>query len=756
MEFVDKVYRGLVLDPFQREAISMILQGHSLLVSAPTGVGKTLVADYLIETMYQEHRRVIYTAPIKALSNQKYKQFKELMGEEAVGILTGDVVINPDAPVLVMTTEIFRNLLHLSPARVADVAYVIFDEIHYIDDPERGSVWEESLIFMPKDMRFLGLSATIPNVDELAAWIEGVQQQKVAVIKHFERTVPLEHYLFEPEQGITTEKRLANQVKRTKNAGKGFFPRPDPFGHLKLLDVVDQEYLPCLFFTFSRKQCQDNARALFRVKDYLSKAEKSQVGEFIQKHQEKYGKTESNRLPELQEFLLAGIAYHHAGMLPMMKELVEDLFEQRLIKVLYCTETFAVGLNFPCKTVCFNSLSKWDGIEFRALKNREYFQMAGRAGRRGIDTHGYVFAIVELMDFAEKRIPTRKEDQIEPLVSQFSLSYNTVLNLVRNYDTPEIKSILDKNFASWQRHKQYLDLTATKQQLLDELSSIEENCTQWSKGSCPLRREVQEKQLAKLRRRVDEAVKAVNYRSQRKKLLPQLRALEKQLASDVEGCSKEQIRRCRKMQRRHKQVQNELRRISRLLSQLAPKNAYIAEFESKRDLLSALDFIRDDALTARGEFAAQIHGQEILVTEVYFDGFLHQLDVHQLNGLAVAIGYEPRKGEISTRQNVVNLRSVFKTYKKLERMEQYLVGTSSVRFHENMVHLAYQWSKGADFSQLTSHSDLDEGDIVYNLRRAIDLLRQIRGAIGEDDPILAAKIRDAIERMDRDEVSIVL
>src|SRR5690625_2903277 len=168
-------YRGYILDRFQVDAIQGIEAGESVLVSAPTGTGKTLIADFLIEKTHRAGKRAIYTAPIKALSNQKFKEFKRHLGEENVGILTGDVVIQPEAPILIMTTEIFRNLLHTDPERLSDVAYVIFDEVHYIDDPARGSVWEESLIFMPPTMRFLGLSATIPNVDELGEWVSGVQ-----------------------------------------------------------------------------------------------------------------------------------------------------------------------------------------------------------------------------------------------------------------------------------------------------------------------------------------------------------------------------------------------------------------------------------------------------------------------------------------------------------------------------------------------------------------------------------------------------
>src|SRR5690554_2973711 len=220
------MYRGFTLDPFQEQAVDFIDQNKSVLVAAPTGVGKTLIADYIIEKIFREGGRVVYTAPIKALSNQKYREFKALVGPEAMGILTGDIVVNPDAPILIMTTEIFRNMLQEDPERVSDVRYVIFDEVHYIDDPERGSVWEESLIFMPPTMRFLGLSATIPNVDELANWIEEVQesQDDVEVVTHFERVVPLKHALYERSMGFTTMNAVQKKYRRL--VGESYDGRP--------------------------------------------------------------------------------------------------------------------------------------------------------------------------------------------------------------------------------------------------------------------------------------------------------------------------------------------------------------------------------------------------------------------------------------------------------------------------------------------------------------------------------------------------
>ena len=201
-------YRGLKLDPFQSEAIAQLELGNSVLISAPTGVGKTLVADYLIEKAFNEKHRIIYTAPIKALSNQKFKEFKRLLGEDNVGIITGDVVVNSTAPVLIMTTEIFRNMLHLNREELSDVSHVIFDEIHFLADEDRGAVWEESIIFMPNKMRFLGLSATIPNAEELAFWIEDIKGHKVSVIKNFKRAVPLRHSMFEKSLGACSLKQL--------------------------------------------------------------------------------------------------------------------------------------------------------------------------------------------------------------------------------------------------------------------------------------------------------------------------------------------------------------------------------------------------------------------------------------------------------------------------------------------------------------------------------------------------------------------
>ncbi|HYH04217.1 MAG TPA: DEAD/DEAH box helicase, partial [Bacillota bacterium] len=260
---VGEFYRNYRLDDFQKQAIAELLSGNSVLVSAPTGVGKTLIADYLIDQASAKGDRVIYTAPIKALSNQKYKEFKALYGPERVGIVTGDVVINSEADICLMTTEIFRNILHQDRQRLEGISHIIFDEIHYLSDEERGTVWEESIIFMPEGMRLLGLSATIPNVYQLADWISEIKNHRVAVIVKKDRAVPLEHFVFEKHIGPTSLKGVIKYQKELEEKGALTFANKRDWEttHLDLIKYISKNKgLPCLYFVFSRRMCEVKAQ----------------------------------------------------------------------------------------------------------------------------------------------------------------------------------------------------------------------------------------------------------------------------------------------------------------------------------------------------------------------------------------------------------------------------------------------------------------------------------------------------------------
>lgn len=442
-------FKGLTLDKFQVQAVEAIEANHSVVVSAPTGSGKTLTADYIIDRDVKTGKRVIYTAPIKALSNQKFKDFKEAYGEENVGILTGDVVINPTACVLIMTTEVYRNMILVEDPIIADISYVIFDEIHFISDPERGYVWEESIIFSPPHVRFLCLSATIPNARDFAKWISTIKDHKVVVVSHNKRVVPLQHLIYDETRGICKlddiKKLVDFERKQSKRKRKNMFYRaPD---HRDLIrELKKGKLLPCIYFAFSRALTQKLAEETGRKFDFLNRKEREQVIHYVRKKLTDPNLKKMTTTKKLRELLSHGVAFHHAGVLPQLKDIVEHLFGMGLIKVLYATETFAVGINMPAKVVCFNSLEKFDGQNFRYLNSKEYFQLAGRAGRRGIDRFGKAIAMVDRRFIDIPKVKQFTSADKDPLVSHFKIGDNTILNMVERHADEQIDIILRSNF----------------------------------------------------------------------------------------------------------------------------------------------------------------------------------------------------------------------------------------------------------------------------------------------------------------------
>lgn len=447
-------YKSFTLDPFQISSIESLEKGNSVIVSASTGTGKTLIADYIINEAIKTGKRIFYTAPIKALSNQKFKDFKIEYGEDKIGLLTGDISINPSAQIVIMTTEIYRNMLMIKDPIVNDLSHVVFDEIHYINDRERGTVWEESIIFSAEHTRFLCLSATIPNAREFADWISTIKHHTVDVVEYKKRAVPLTHLVYEKRMGLTTAKEakeLSNIPEYKVSKRKRKREKPSVATHLDVIQEIKIDHLPAIFFTFSRKACEEKGIELSRKENLTTPKEKAEIIKIVREdlNPEIKNMVSTNKL---RRVLPKGIAFHHAGMLPKLKEIVEKLFAKGLIKVLYATETFAVGINMPAKTVCFNTIEKYDGIEFRYLNSKEYFQMAGRAGRRGIDKEGRSIVLIESNTDLDKVIKITSQD-VDPIISQFKLSTNTVLNLIDNNTPEEIKVILKLNFDYYLRTK---------------------------------------------------------------------------------------------------------------------------------------------------------------------------------------------------------------------------------------------------------------------------------------------------------------
>jgi len=441
-------FKQYILDPFQIKAIQALQKNHSVVVSAATGTGKTLIAEYIIHQCLTNLRgKVVYTAPIKALSNQKFRDFCCSYGEENIGMLTGDVVINPKAPILIMTTEIYRNMLLTDDPIIHEINAVIFDEIHFMSDPERGTVWEEAILFSSADTRFLCLSATIPNAYELSAWLQSIKNHPVETIYYMKRAVPLHHFVYLEQTGIV-ERSYLYQLNQKKKKKKQTYTSSSPSPGRIVLQLKDK--CPIIIFSFSRKQCEEEAMTLSNHHSFLKSQE---IKNRIRKTCDRKLSPEIQQLPstiKLIKTLLKGIGFHHAGLLPHQRFLVEELFAAGILPVLFATETFSVGINMPAKTTVIHGFRKYDGKRFRLINSKEYFQLAGRAGRRGIDKEGFVISIpdnsVKIQDIL--RI---SEKDTEPIESQFQLSFNTILNMLDSYSQEEIDVLLRKNFYVFQQ-----------------------------------------------------------------------------------------------------------------------------------------------------------------------------------------------------------------------------------------------------------------------------------------------------------------
>ena len=448
-------FNNFTLDPFQEQSINAIENNFSVVVSAPTGSGKTLIAEYIIDKHKDDKKRIIYTAPLKALSNQKFRDFCKEYGEEKVGLMTGDIVINPHAKILIMTTEIYRNMAVSRDEEIKDIAYVIFDEIHYINDPERGYVWEESIIYSSEKIRFLCLSATIPNAVQFSNWISAIKNHTVKTVVATKRNVPLEQSFYDTELGFTTlekikqAKQIPNYREVRKQRGRRV-PRLAPPNHLDIIKELGKDKLPCLYFNFSRHSCQQKAVELAEKGGFSRDPSITDlINERLRLAPSDINKLKSTQA--LKKTLPLGIGFHHAGLLPVLKEIIEELFGEGKLKVLYVTETFAVGINMPAKTVVFDALRKYDGREFRNLNSKEFFQIAGRAGRRGIDIVGYVVVCIKRSTFRYNEVKDITDKDMDPIESQFKLSINSVLNLIDQHTPAEIEHILRLSFFSYQK-----------------------------------------------------------------------------------------------------------------------------------------------------------------------------------------------------------------------------------------------------------------------------------------------------------------
>lgn len=487
------------LDPFQQVSVACLERNESVLVSAHTSAGKTAVAEYSIAMAFRDKQRVIYTSPLKALSNQKYRELSQEFSD--VGLMTGDVTLSPNASCLVMTTEILRGMLYRGSEVLKEVAWVIFDEIHYMKDRERGVVWEESIIFLPTAIKMVFLSATMSNATEFAEWICNLHKQPCHVVYTDFRPTPLQHYVFpiggsglylvvdeneqfrednfvklqdsftKQKQGVgskSVNSKTSGRIAKGGNASGG----SDIFKIVKM--IMERKFQPVIIFSFSRRECEQHAMSMSKL-DFNTKEEKDVVEQVFWNAVLCLNEEDRN-LPAIElmlPLLQRGIAVHHSGLLPIIKELVELLFQEGLVKALFATETFAMGLNMPAKTVVFTAVKKWDGDSHRFIGSGEYIQMSGRAGRRGKDDRGIcIIMIDEQMEMNPLRDMVLGKPA--PLVSTFRLSYYSILNLMSRAEGQfTAEHVISNSFHQFQYEKALPDIGKKVSKLEHEAAMLD-------------------------------------------------------------------------------------------------------------------------------------------------------------------------------------------------------------------------------------------------------------------------------------------
>ena len=701
-------YRGLELDGFQRQAIEYLQAGHSVLVAAPTGTGKTLVADWIVEEAMKQNKSVVYTAPIKALSNQKYRDYCALYGEQNVGLITGDLVIRRDAPCKVMTTEILRNML-LCEDSIDDLMAVIVDEIHFLDDPDRGTTWEEMLIYLPEHVQIVGLSATLQNLREFSDWLSHVRKRPVPVVEERTRAVPLRYSVATRQTGLVSVDKakalLKDRKKRKKDKGARRGKGKQGGGrrqhnrhattHIDVFKMMrSQKQWPYLYFTFSRAKTENLSHALkhWLHETLLSEEELEKMQDVIQHFLQLPGGEEALQEPVL-ELLRYGVAFHHAGVHVLIKHLVETLYEQRLIKALYCTGTFALGINMPAKATVFDSLERYNGSGMIPLPTREFMQMAGRAGRRGLDKTGLVVMRInddEYMDFHDQ-IKGYLSASYEPVDSRFSLSFNSVVNLLHRNPQERIRELVEMSFLSWRRQ-----------------------------------------------------LKAQREREEAEKLQEQLEQLV-----ELHSPNKAQKKTRKEINRRVHRAQN-------------MENQTWAEFETRVNFLKQYRYIGEDGTFYAGaKIVMCFQIQEIFVTELFMLGMLEGLEDAELFGLFCGLVVELprnvyvfRKPTKRMREMMRDVRLVFISdiVRESARLTQ-----QQLVWEPQMLHIGQAWAEGKSLVEIQNMfscpTDIT-GMLIGAFRRAKDLLSQLRTAY-VDMPEQYEQYTALMKAVSRDEVEVV-
>lgn len=772
------------------EAMRYLNEGKSVVVCAPTGAGKTVIAEYAVELALASNKRCFYTTPLKALSNQKLYDLRKKYSDEKVGLLTGDMSINRDAPIVVMTTEVFRNMLYGTilgdvKRNLKDVSFVILDECHYMNDSERGTVWEESIIYAPVDIKLVALSATVANARDLTTWINETHGATELVSSNF-RPVPLEFHYFGERRiypllnhnGTTVngllksrfgKKRFINRQKRGRGRS-AFTSHPgDVLGTLSGKDM-----LPVIYFMFSRRGCEEAMKRASGI-PLISDKEHEKLLAAIEELSVSYPNLKNH--PHVP-YLLEGMAVHHAGMLPSWKGVVEKLFQAGLLKAVFATETLAAGINMPARTTVISSLTKRSDDGHRTLTASEFLQMSGRAGRRGMDELGHVVVLhntFEPVDDAAK-LATSPAD---PLASQFTPSYAMVLNLLERHSIEDAKDLIERSFGQFMTNQLLEPLYIKQMEYEAELGRLQSplcpdeigDLELYSKRLGAIR--TKHKQLKQIEKGQKPKGRIPHGRSRSKKrtvevievesaevkaTIEEMKAeittlLDEAYAMPCHGCPEQKP--CSNQTSRVAQLEKRIKDIGKRIERETGK--YWRTFVSLADILRVKGYLDGNEPTRLGRMAASIRGtNELFLSEVVVNGLFDGLASHELAALLNILVQEEGRLQEHTKlrsspgvdQRLSDLHSMARDLKRVQRQFDVEI---PINYSAHFAALTEMWAQGASWDQIRHATVYDEGDVVRAFRRTLDLCRQYLRAEGVPDDLV--KVLNEVEMLiNRDEV----
>lgn len=788
------------LDPFQLAGCRALENGRSVLVAAPTGAGKTIVGEFAVHlAMREPGDKAFYTTPMKALSNQKFRELQEVYGPDEVGLLTGDTNINGNARVVVMTTEVLRNMLYADSPALRGLRYVVMDEVHYLADRFRGAVWEEVIIHLAPSVRLVSLSATVSNAEEFGDWLDTVRGDTEVIVSET-RPVPLEQHvlvrgdllpLFDDRAGVATAQvnqelmrirsvkgsnfdnnRRVQAANSARHAGyeasrrrpnRGM-KRPVRSANVQRVERLDRpdvvellsrsNLLPAIFFIFSRAGCDAAVQQVRRGGVRLtSQDERREIRAIVEDRTRTLPEEDLAVLGYWQwlDNLERGVASHHAGLLPAFKEVVEELFQRKLVKVVFATETLALGINMPARTVVLEKLEKFNGEARVAITSGEYTQLTGRAGRRGIDVEGH--AVIQWTEGLDPQaVAALASRRTYPLNSSFRPTYNMAVNLIDQFGQARAREVLESSFAQFQADRAVVGLA---RQVRDQEQTLAgyQNAMTCDRGDfteySSIRRELSD--VEKLNRKDANASRRT--RDERQRHISSLR--KRMQRHPCHGCP-DREHHARWAERYWKMK----RQVDKLRQQIETRTGTVARiFDHVVDVLGELDYVQvaDDgtaALTPAGRTMRRIYGErDLLVAESLRRGLWKDLDAASLAALACSLVYEPRRDDSGPGERGLPrgaFRGAFTAtldlWQRLDDLERenHLPGSEPIS--SGLATAMHTWARGGMLDRVLSEADMAAGDFVRWAKQTIDLLDQL--SLVADQPIAgtARRALDAVRR----------